>query len=88
MDAIAIEGPHGGGELITFFPFEKELSDLLAPTLVLRGGLRFLLLLLLLVVDGPEAIFGVTGLVLGLGVFSLDFPYALFFEGKSAPTIA
>jgi hypothetical protein len=45
-------------------------------------------LLLLLVVHRPEAIFWVTGLVLCLGVFGLDFPYALFFEGKSAPAVA
>jgi hypothetical protein len=67
----AIEVAHCSSELVTLLPLEKQLSDLFASAFVFDGRRRFVLfLVLVLVVDGTEAVLGVTGFVFCLCVFS------------------
>lgn len=84
-----VEVVDGGGEFITFLTFEKELSDPFASAFVLdrRGGF-FLLLVLVLVVDGTEAIVWVANFVLCFCELGFDFPHMLLFEWKCLPTVA
>ena len=76
------------GELVTLHPLEQQLRDLLAPSFILGGCERLVLLLgLVLVVHGSETVAGVS---LGVGLLfllGLDLPNALFLERKRAPAV-
>jgi hypothetical protein len=59
------------------------LGYLLASLLIFNCGGGFVLfLILVLVVNGAEAVFGITSLVLRFRMLRLDFPDALLLQGK------
>ena len=86
--AHPVEALDGGGELLALHALEEELCDVLAALFVLDGERDLDLLLLVLVVDGAEAVVGVHEFVFCLCVLRLDFPDALLLEREGAPAVA
>jgi hypothetical protein len=76
-------------ELGALFSFEKQLCYLLASALIFYCRDCFILfLILILVVNRPEAVFWISSLVLCFCVLCLDFPNTLLFQGKGSPAVA
>ena len=81
----AIQVGYGSSQLVALLPFEKEGGNFFTTALVRGRWDGFLLLFLVLVVNGTETVFGVEFLVLGFGMFSSDFPNALLLEWEISP---
>jgi len=87
---MAIQIPDGSSQLLPFLPTQKKLCDLLALSFILHCHQHFLLLclLLVLIIDWVEFVFGLLKLVVWFCVLCANIPGAFLFKQEGAPAVA